>query len=106
MLTPSERRIFTDYENRRELAEVGQDCDATCGECFEDVSGEGDAFTVLGVAMCPGCAIDEISRLRQEEWGALTEADHIDLLEELAGAAGRERSLAIHRLCSLKAVQP
>ena len=76
-----------------------------CHDCFDDVEGEGDAFTVLGEAYCANCAVDEISRLRQEEWGALTEKDHVDLLEELAGAAERERVLLQASIRSRKAVR-
>lgn len=74
----------------------------TCEECSEPLEDVPHVVTVLGKAFCTSCAVDEICRLRHEEWGALTEKDRLDLLEELGEAAERERSAIVRRLQSAR----
>lgn len=96
-LNGNERRIFTAYEEQRELAEVGLHGEVECIACSTEIGGE--PVVLLGVSYCDDCGSDEAFRLRAtgDEWSALTRADQVEVLEVIETAAHAERAYLVKK---------
>ena len=95
-LDQNERRIFTEYEERRELAEVGLSGDVECSGCG---SATGTVVVLLGLTRCPDCAMSAALHLRyhDDEWSALTRHDQVEALEVIETQAQIERMALVRR---------
>lgn len=96
MLTPSESRIYAEFERTREAdAALDGPGYVDCADCGHEFHGESDdAIVLLGEVRCPSCTIDlAIQSWRDPaSWAALSLAERAEILDALGTECHREES--------------